>query len=172
MAPIFLLLLLLASSHTISATRNYRANFIANINGATADQVWPYIQDYCTLYLIFPSDNSFCTEGPEGKPGQIRFSTGKVPGTQPNSIFVFYTREILIEVNAKKRFLTYEFRQNNIGVTFLRGTMQALPGKNGNSFFQWTLVGAPVGNQTYPEFVTALQGTFSGISRLVQNLFV
>ncbi|GAA0177161.1 hypothetical protein LIER_42126 [Lithospermum erythrorhizon] len=165
-----LFLLLLASCHTILATQNQKAIVTGQINGTTADQVWPYIRDYCNLYLIFPSDNSFCTEGTDGKPGQIRFSTGKIPGTQPNSTFIFYTREILIKVDAKKRFLTYEFRENNIGVTFLRATMQVLPAKNGSTF-KWTVVRAPVLGQTYEQFVQGLEGVVSGIVGLIQNLF-
>ncbi|KAG9139522.1 hypothetical protein Leryth_019238 [Lithospermum erythrorhizon] len=98
MEAILLLLLLVASSQNIMATEKWEIKLRSNIEGPTADQVWPYLADFCNLYIMFPSEVSF---------------------------FIQWTVEELLEIDATNKYVTYEIYENNVDVTEFIATMQA-----------------------------------------------
>ncbi|GAA0143040.1 hypothetical protein LIER_03812 [Lithospermum erythrorhizon] len=111
-----ILFLFFISSPTLDAVRISDAVTSSLIN-ATADQVWPYIEDYCNVYQYSPLDVSFCTTGVPNKPGLIRFLTLMgPPPTGGNSTIVLWEKQQLVSINPKKqRVLIHKF----IGHTLL-----------------------------------------------------
>ncbi|GAA0157847.1 hypothetical protein LIER_15023 [Lithospermum erythrorhizon] len=173
MEAILLLLLLLASSQNIMATEQWEIKLRSNIEGPTADQVWPYLADFCKLYIMFPSEVSFCIQGTQGKPGLIRYDVTKIPSpSDPNTSIIQWTKEELLKIDATNKYVTYEIHENNVDVTKFIATMQVLPaGDDRGCTFKWTIVLAPIHGVTYEDFVGTLEGILTGIKSKIENLF-
>ncbi|GAA0183530.1 hypothetical protein LIER_30924 [Lithospermum erythrorhizon] len=174
MAKIILhFLLILAFCHTIIATENWKINLSAKINGPTADQVWPYIADFCNLYKILPNRISFCDQGTEGEPGLTRYSVTIAPSpTNPNATVVTdWVREELVEISVTEKYNVYEMRENTRGVTMMRASVQILPNGNKGCIYKWDIELAPIGGTTYQFFSDSLEVRLAVVVAMIQTCF-
>ncbi|GAA0179512.1 hypothetical protein LIER_29984 [Lithospermum erythrorhizon] len=171
MAPIILLILLLAGSQTIMATEKWKVNLSAKINGPTADQVWPYVQDFCNLYKIYPSSISFCPKATETRPGLARYSVTIGQSPSNATTVVGWVREVLVKIRPTKKYVGYEIHENTFGISTLEASMQVVPTGNDSCTFKWNIVATPIDGLTYGGFASSFEVQLQGIVALIENLF-
>ncbi|GAA0162675.1 hypothetical protein LIER_18714 [Lithospermum erythrorhizon] len=166
-------LLVLAFCHTIVATENWKVNLSAKINGPTADEVWPYVADFCNLYKIYPSSVSFCDKGTEGRPGLFRYSItiAQSPSTPNATVVAGWVREELVKISVTKKYVAYEMHENTGGITMLKASMQVVPSGNKGCTFKWNIEAAPIAGFTYKLFADSFEASLTGMVALIQSLF-
>lgn len=95
------------------------------IRNLTADQVWPFVEDYCNIHKVFPVTVSFCVGGVSLQPGQRRYLASVVPPSNGNSsgTTIRWEEQSLVEMNSIKRVMKFEFINNNENVKMFEATM-------------------------------------------------
>ncbi|KAG9152416.1 hypothetical protein Leryth_015819 [Lithospermum erythrorhizon] len=164
-----ILFLFFISSPTLDAVR-IRDAVTSSLINATADQVWPYIEDYCNVYQYSPLDVSFCTTGVPNKPGLIRFFTLMgPPPTGGNSTIVLWEKQQLVSINPKKRTLEFTLLANNRRISHYHPTMQVFR-KGTYSQIYWTYTVELGEIYTRETFHAIIEIAASGMVERIQNL--
>ncbi|GAA0143042.1 hypothetical protein Leryth_015817 [Lithospermum erythrorhizon] len=99
---------------------------------ATADKVWPLLEDFCNFYKYSPFNISFCTKGVPNRPGLVRFIA--ITGPPPlggNSTVVLWEEHKLLTIDSRKRKLKYKLVDNNRLIRFYLPTFEVLRKGNG-----------------------------------------
>ncbi|KAF3788877.1 Lachrymatory-factor synthase [Nymphaea thermarum] len=100
----------------------------ATIGGATADQVWPLVADFCSLDRWFPSVQTCRLEGGvAGEPGCVRYTAGKGIESADGE-GVAWARERLVSIDPAGRKLSYEITENNVGWGQYEAAMEVIEG--------------------------------------------
>ncbi|KAJ9183515.1 hypothetical protein P3X46_007358 [Hevea brasiliensis] len=123
------------------------------LKGATADQVWPFFEDFCNIHKWFPNlETCYQVEGELGKPGLFRYCAFK---PQPSSDgkggnIINWAKEKLIMINPAERFISYEVIENNMGHNSYTATFKVLPvigdgaGVQQGCKIEWSFVCDPI----------------------------
>ncbi|KAJ9183516.1 hypothetical protein P3X46_007359 [Hevea brasiliensis] len=100
------------------------------LKGATADQVWPFFEDFCNIHQWFPIlETCYQVEGEPGKPGLVRYCASKPKPSSDGSggNIINWAKEKLIMINPVERCLSYEVIENNMGFNPYTATFKVLP---------------------------------------------
>ncbi|GAA0167786.1 hypothetical protein LIER_22644 [Lithospermum erythrorhizon] len=124
----------------------WRGTAKVHISNLTADQVWPFLEDYCNLYSVFPVTVSFCVGGvAKNEPGRRRYLVTVVPpanNTNSTETMVRWEQHSLVEMNSIKRFITFEFVDNNENVEMFKSTMHVVK-RNQGCEIKWSYIVTP-----------------------------
>ncbi|CAL0319253.1 unnamed protein product [Lupinus luteus] len=133
------------------ANAKWEGKAIAEIAEYSAEQVWPYIEDFCNIHKLIPSlDICNKVEGIEGQPGLTRYcaSTIKGEGDDAEKEIDKWAYEKLLTIDPVQRYLSYEVGENNMGFKSYVATMKVLPtnedAKVGGCKIEWRFVCDPV----------------------------
>ncbi|CAK7353148.1 unnamed protein product [Dovyalis caffra] len=129
------------------------------LESPTADQVWPFLEDFCNLQKWLPGvDTCYQVEGKLGQPGLIRYcgsSTLSADGSQEETK-ISWAKEKLIMIDPIERCLSYEILENNIGFKSYVATMKVLPIKDGDGQrgckIEWFFVADPIEGWSLEDF--------------------
>ncbi|KAG2699624.1 hypothetical protein I3760_07G199700 [Carya illinoinensis] len=106
-------------------------NLTAELVIPTAEEAWPFLEDYCNLHKFAPDviDTSHHVEGICNQPGLVRYCAATATRVwdgrlQPKQLWV---HEKLIKIDPIKKSLSYEVTENNVGIKTLVGTCSAYP---------------------------------------------
>ncbi|KAF5726185.1 lachrymatory-factor synthase [Tripterygium wilfordii] len=112
------------------------------LKGPTADQIWPFLEDFCNIHQWFPNlDTCTQVEGVIGKPDLVRYCASKSDGS--NESEVKWVKEKLVMIDRIERCLSYEVTENNMGFKLYRATMKVLPVEEGSKI-EMSFVADPV----------------------------
>lgn len=88
------------------------------LRDSTAEQIWPFLEEFCNLDKLFPSvDSCYRVEGTPGKPGLVRHCEGKLG----------WAKEKLLTIDPTNRLLSYEIVENSVGFNKYVATFKVLP---------------------------------------------
>ncbi|GAA0147293.1 hypothetical protein Leryth_003030 [Lithospermum erythrorhizon] len=138
----------------------FKGSVLSRQISAPAEKVWPYIEDFCNLYKIFPISVSFCAAGSINAPGLVRYMslTGQPPVGGPGTT-VLYEEHRLVAINPKKRWLQFNTTTNNRLVNYWEPTMEVKKKGRNASQIKWAYLIDPA--QAFTEFT--LKGNLTAI---------
>lgn len=134
----------------------------ARLAKATADQIWPLLNDFFNLHKWFPGLAAcYGIHGTNGEPGCIRHCEGSsIPSTDTNtdghSQPVSWSTERLTAVDHGERSLSYEIVDSNIGFKSYVSTVKVVPqGDDGQDgcVIEWSFSVDPVAGLVLDELV-------------------
>ncbi|XP_034890761.1 lachrymatory-factor synthase [Populus alba] len=142
---------------TEEAQGKWEGKATVELKGPTADQVWPFLEDFCNLQKWLPGvDTCYQVEGELGQPGLVRYcssGTASSDGSHEGNK-VIWAKEKLIMINPSERCLSYEILENNAGFKSYVATMKALPINDGDGDgdgdgqhgckIEWSFIADPV----------------------------
>ncbi|KAF3788875.1 hypothetical protein EJ110_NYTH15392 [Nymphaea thermarum] len=92
----------------------YEGKVKATIKEATADQVWPFLADFCGIQRWMPSVEARLDGGIAGEVGCIRYCASKKL-SPVNGESIGWATEMLTSIDHAGRKLSYVVVDNNIG---------------------------------------------------------
>ncbi|CAK7353144.1 unnamed protein product [Dovyalis caffra] len=124
---------------------------------ATADQIWPLLNDFFNFHKWFPSlATCYGINGTNGEPGCIRYCAGfSIPSNDTDQP-VSWSTERLTAVNHVERSLSYEMVDGNIGFKSYVSTVKVVPqGGDGQDgcVIEWSFSVDPVAGLVLDELV-------------------
>ncbi|XP_031488501.1 lachrymatory-factor synthase-like [Nymphaea colorata] len=135
----------------------------ATVRGATADQVWPLLADFCNVHRWIPGVSTCRLEGGvAGEPGCVRYCVGK--GEPADGGDVPWAREKLTVIDHAGRKLRYVVFENNIGWKNYEAALEVVEGEEGGEgcIIEWCFRMEPVaegnGCEVVPFVTSALEG--------------
>ncbi|XP_043716960.1 lachrymatory-factor synthase-like [Telopea speciosissima] len=154
----------------------------AELKGATADQVWPLLEDFFNIHKWFPGiDTCKALEGVSGQPGCIRYcvkstATTSVPAWPESEEKMMdstvWAKERLVAIDPVERWLRYEVAENNIGMKSYMATIKVLqlskPANEGCQI-EWSFVSDPVEGLTFEGFLSYLESILQGMAQRMEE---
>ncbi|XP_057466636.1 lachrymatory-factor synthase-like [Actinidia eriantha] len=133
--------------------------------GSTPDQVWPLLEDFCSLNKYLPTiDTCHQVEGVYGQPGLIRYCASTITsssrGTGEKAIK--WCHEKLLAMDPIERCLTYEVLDNNMGFNSYLSTMKVLPIDGDDEHgcqIEWSFVCDPIGGFRFDDLLTYIDSS-------------
>ncbi|XP_008220095.1 PREDICTED: lachrymatory-factor synthase-like [Prunus mume] len=119
----------------------------ADLQGSSAEQVWPLLADFCSLHKWFP-DIATCyqVDGVPGQPGLIRYCA-RAPIDNDEST-IKWAKEKLLSLDPIQRCLSYEIIESNLGFKSYVAVMQLVPINGGDGSIgckiEWSFVCDPI----------------------------
>ncbi|KAL4560285.1 hypothetical protein LXL04_032435 [Taraxacum kok-saghyz] len=153
----------------------------AELRSSTADQIWPLVEDFCSLEKWFPTvDACQQVKGVYGEPGLTRYVTATVPSPPPldnadqtPETVVKWCYESLLSIDPVQRRLSYQIRENNLGVGFYVAEWKVLEikdgGDDGGCRIEWRFTADPVEGQTLEGFCGYIQSSLNGIAERMEK---
>ncbi|KAL5558647.1 hypothetical protein UlMin_034858 [Ulmus minor] len=146
------------------------------VKSATADQVWPLLEDYCNFQKWLPTiDTCYKLEGEAGKPGVVRYCSTTIPLSLEggDEKVTKFTKEKLVKIDPVQRFYTYQVLENNLGIPEARweGTIQVLPVGDGKSGCEihWTFAGDRSEVLTYEDMLAFYDNSLKGMAKKIED---
>ncbi|KAK7351502.1 hypothetical protein VNO77_11014 [Canavalia gladiata] len=134
------------------------------LQGITAEQVWPFIEDFCNIQKLIPIETCFQLEGVHGQPGLIRYCALTIADdADPEKTVMKWAKEKLVVIDPIQHRLTYEVLDNNMGLKSYVATIKLLPIiSDGNSKptdckIQWSFACDPVEGWTFEALFSLIQ---------------
>ncbi|KAJ6406411.1 hypothetical protein OIU74_028339 [Salix koriyanagi] len=118
----------------------------AELKGPTADQVWPFFEDFCNLQKWLPGvDTCYQVEGEPGQPGLVRYCSSSTISSDRSheETQVKWVKEKLVMIDRIERCLSYEIIENNVGFKSYVATIKVLPVNDGCKI-EWSYVADPI----------------------------
>ncbi|KAJ6698043.1 LACHRYMATORY-FACTOR SYNTHASE [Salix purpurea] len=118
----------------------------AELKGPTADQVWPFFEDFCNLQKWLPGvDTCYQVEGEPGQPGLVRYCSSSTISSDRSheETQVKWVKEKLVMIDRIERCLSYEIIENNVGFKSYVATIKVLPINDGCKI-EWSYVADPI----------------------------
>ncbi|KAE9594987.1 hypothetical protein Lal_00041221 [Lupinus albus] len=114
----------------------------------SAEQVWPYIEDFCNIHKLIPIDICYKVEGMQGQPGLIRYCATTIKGDDAETTLMNWAKEKLLSIDPVQRCLSYEVNENNMGFKSYVATVKVLAinedAKVGGCKIEWGFVSDPM----------------------------
>ncbi|CAK7353146.1 unnamed protein product [Dovyalis caffra] len=135
----------------------WEGNVSTRLAKATADQIWPLLNDFFNFRKWFPSlSTCYGINGTNGEPGCIRYCAGfSIPPNDTNQP-VSWSIERLTAVNHVEHSLSYEIVDGNIGFKSYVSTVKVVPqGGDGQDgcVIEWSFIVDPVAGLVLHELV-------------------
>ncbi|XP_043719854.1 lachrymatory-factor synthase-like [Telopea speciosissima] len=165
-----------------SEQSKWEGKLCAEIKGATADQVWPLLEDFFNLHKWFPGiDTCKALEGVSGQSGCIRYcaktiSTTSAPASESEEKKMettMWAKERLVAIDPVERWLSYEVTENNIGMKSYMATMKVLQlsksAKEEGCQIEWSFVADPVESLTFEGFLSNFESILQGMAQRMEE---
>ncbi|KAI3763659.1 hypothetical protein L2E82_13653 [Cichorium intybus] len=153
----------------------------AYLRSATAKQVWPLVEDFCSLDKWYAGlDTCRQVEGVYGEPGLIRYVTATVASPPPPNAadqkpetVVVWCYETLLSIDPVQRRLSYNITENNLGIRFYVAEWQVIDNKDvddaGGCRIEWRFTADPMEGHTLEGFCGYIQSTLNGIAESMEK---
>ncbi|OVA20238.1 Polyketide cyclase/dehydrase [Macleaya cordata] len=144
----------------------------AKVRGATADQVWPLIQDFFNLNKWYPT-LKICNgiEGVSGQPGCVRYCSGfSIPAVGSDKDTINWCHEKLVSIDPVQRSLTYVISDGNIGFNSYVATWNILPDDEG-CLIDWSFSVDPVQGWRVEDLVTKFDTGLHNMTSKIEEAF-
>ncbi|KAE9609130.1 putative polyketide cyclase/dehydrase, START-like domain-containing protein [Lupinus albus] len=147
---------------------------IAEITKNSAEQVWPYIEDFCNIHKLIPLDICNKVEGIEGQPGLTRYCATTIKGEADDAEIKInnWVNEKLLTIDPVQRCLSYEVGQNNMGFKSYVSTIKVLAttedAKVGGCKLEWGFVCDPVEGWRFQDLNSYIDSTLQGMAKKIE----
>ncbi|KAI4377086.1 hypothetical protein MLD38_014772 [Melastoma candidum] len=108
----------------------------AELAGPTADQIWPFLEDFFGLDKWFPTlTTCIPVEGVQGEPGCVRYCAGfRTPVDQDGETDrLNWTKQKLLTIDPGERVFSYSIVDGNVGFRSYVSTVGVVPNEGGCS---------------------------------------
>ncbi|KAL3746782.1 hypothetical protein ACJRO7_015682 [Eucalyptus globulus] len=128
----------------------WEGKFTAELKGATPDQVWPFLADFCNVHKVLPTvDTCYRVEGVQGQPGLIRYCASTALSNDSDPSKLKWANERLLMMDPSKKCFSYEVLDNNMGFKNYVGTVRVMPTNDGDGkmrgcMIEWSFVSNPI----------------------------
>ncbi|OIV96160.1 hypothetical protein TanjilG_13092 [Lupinus angustifolius] len=128
----------------------WEGKFIVELAENSAEQVWPYIEDFCNIHKLIPLNICYKLEGMQGQPGLIRYCANTIKGDDADTetTIMNWAKEKLLSIDHVQRCLSYEIGENNMGFKSYVATMKVVAfnedAEVGGCKIEWGFVSDPV----------------------------
>ncbi|XP_057968081.1 lachrymatory-factor synthase-like [Malania oleifera] len=142
-----------ASHKTDKHQPKWEGKACAGLKGPRAEQIWPLLEDFCSLHKWFPTlTTCLPLEGVSGQPGCVRYCAGfKTPADTGNGETLNWTKQKLLSIDPTEMTFTYCIIDGNVGFNSYLTTIKVLPREDGCRI-QWQYEVEPVEGWT-PEML-------------------
>ncbi|KAJ6698041.1 LACHRYMATORY-FACTOR SYNTHASE [Salix purpurea] len=148
------------------------------LKGPTADQVWPFFEDFCNLQKWLPLvDSCHRVEGELGQPGLVRlckFSKVSSDGSHEETE-IKWAKEKLIMIDPNERCLSYEILENNVGFQSYVATIKVLPINDGDGEghhgceIEWSFVTDPIEGWPLEDFNSYIKSSLQFMGQQMEQ---
>lgn len=117
----------------------------AVLTGPKPEQVWPLLEDFCSLNKWFPSlTTCMLIEGVNGKPGCVRYCAGfKTPVNRNDEKHLNWTKQKLLSLDKEKLSFSYSIIDGNVGFKSYVSVVKVVP-REGGCEIEWCYEVEPV----------------------------
>ncbi|KAK2991820.1 hypothetical protein RJ640_006380 [Escallonia rubra] len=141
----------------------------AKLTGATAEQVWPLLEDFCSFHKWLPSiDTCHQVEGVQGQPGLVRYCASTVPPSDSgNAATTLWCHEKLMAIDAAGRRLTYEVVDNNMGFKQYLSTIKVSPVEGDDKpscEMEWSFVADPIEGWKFEDLLYYVESSLQAMA--------
>ncbi|XP_062099094.1 lachrymatory-factor synthase-like [Humulus lupulus] len=148
----------------------------AELKGLTANQVWPFLEDFCNFHKWHPTidtcyqvDQDPTTVVAGTGLGLIRYCSSTSTSPSGESVLL-WAKERLMEIDPAQRRLTYEVLDNNVGFKKWVATFDVVPLDDGGACeIQWSFVGEPSEGWSYESLVKFYDSSLQSISKNIEQ---
>ncbi|PRQ27551.1 putative polyketide cyclase/dehydrase, START-like domain-containing protein [Rosa chinensis] len=154
----------------VQAKPKWEGKTSAELKSSPAQQVWPFLADFCNLHKVFPGlETCYQVEGVPGQPGLIRCCAGLASNNDEST--VMWAKEKLIAVDPIKRCFSYQMLENNKGYKSYVATMQVVPVINDDEgcMIEWSFVSDPVEGWGLEEFQSYRESSLQGMAKKIED---
>ncbi|XP_041019270.1 uncharacterized protein LOC121261138 [Juglans microcarpa x Juglans regia] len=152
-------------------------NLTAELKIATAEEAWPFLEDYSNLQKYAPDviDSSQLIEGIPNQPGVVRCCAATATKVWDGSMQSkkLWVHEKLNKIDPIKKSLSYNVTENNVGIKTLEGTCSAYPiskeSKQGCKL-QWSFVADPIPGWEQDEFASFIQTMLTSMAKNIEDI--
>ncbi|KAI4380889.1 hypothetical protein MLD38_007027 [Melastoma candidum] len=146
----------------------WRGNFSVVVAGATSDQVWPFLSDFCSFDKWMPGiDVCRLVEGIPGNPGLTRYCAANK--TAPDGTeTTLWANERLLEIDPAEKFLTYKVVENNIGFKNYVATLRAIPTEGGCGI-EWGFICDPADGWSEEDLKSYIDHSLKHIGKKMED---
>ncbi|GAA0152312.1 hypothetical protein LIER_10824 [Lithospermum erythrorhizon] len=123
------------SSKQDEAGQWMKGTISAKIEGVPPEKVWPFIEDYCNAYKVFPLKASFCYKG---DPLHVEIGHGRYM-VFPNGDNFTWEKHRLVGIDRINYVLTYRMLENTNNLSYYHSVMSVLKDEYG-SVLKWDYV--------------------------------
>ncbi|XP_059634916.1 lachrymatory-factor synthase-like [Cornus florida] len=116
----------------------------AELAGAKAEQVWPFLEDFFGLNKWFPTLHTCLpVEGVSGQPGCVRYCAGfKTPVNSGDDI-INWTKQKLLSIDPTEMTFSYSIIDGNVGFNSYVSSVRVVPREDGCNI-EWCYEVEPV----------------------------
>ena len=148
----------------------------AELSTLTAQQVWPFLEDFCNLHKLLPDiDTCYQVDGILGQPGLIRYcaSTTTSSSSGNEETIIKWAKEKLLMIDTIKRCLSYEVIDNNIGMKsyvakFVVSPINDDDGKDGCKI-EWSFVSDPIEGLRFEDFLPYIEASLQSMAKKMED---
>ncbi|GKV03451.1 hypothetical protein SLEP1_g15745 [Rubroshorea leprosula] len=145
----------------------------AELSGPTAEQIWPFWEDFCNLHLWHPDiDTCSQVEGTPGQPGLIRYCATKKTSSSGGDDGISWCKEKILMIDPVNRCLSYELLENSIGFKLYVATIKVLSvdGDGGRGCkIEWSFVADPVEGWKFEDLVAYIETCLLSMAKKMEQ---
>ncbi|XP_020239033.1 lachrymatory-factor synthase [Cajanus cajan] len=135
------------------------------VEGMSAEQVWPLLEDFCSIHKWLPIETCFQVEGTYGQPGLIRYCAMNM-NTADDEPTLMWAKEKLLHIDPIQRSLIYEVVDSNMGFNSYVATIQVFPvPKPTTCKIQWSFVCHPMEMFTFEAFFSLIRSFIHSMAK-------
>ncbi|KAK6927339.1 Polyketide cyclase/dehydrase [Dillenia turbinata] len=159
---------------TEKAVSEWEGRAAVELTSSTADQVWPFLADFCKLHNLMHPYIDTCRQidGFPGQPGLIRYCalTGSSSTSGGSESSIMWAHEKLLMIDAIQRCFSYEVLENNLGFKKYVATI-AVSEINGGTGCEivWSFVANPVEGWTLDQLVSYIDACLKTIAKSIEE---
>ncbi|KAE8678709.1 hypothetical protein F3Y22_tig00111402pilonHSYRG00138 [Hibiscus syriacus] len=132
----------------------------AELKASTADEIWPFIAEFCNLDKFFPTvDTCYRKEGTPGQPGLVRYCEGKSG----------WVNEKLLTIDPINHSLSYEILENNMGFKNYVATFKLLPVEGNGCKIEWSFISDPIEGLRLEDLVSLIDDTLQFMGKKMEE---
>lgn len=107
----------MAAVQPVSKQLKWEGKARADLAGVKAEEVWPFLADFCSLNKWFPTlSTCIKVEGIEGQPGCVRYCAGfKTHIEHADENHVNWTKQKLLTIDPDNMTFSYSIIDGNVG---------------------------------------------------------
>lgn len=156
-----------------AAQAKWGGRVTAELTGATADQVWPLLADFCSIDRWLPLVGR-CehARGPHGRLGQIRKCWGPGDGEGEKKEEARWAEEKLVAIDPTGRWLRYEIVGNNMGFKSYAATMKVIPTREEEEekcAIEWSFECDPVEGWRFEDLLAYMEMGGKGMAKKMEE---
>ncbi|XP_073020985.1 uncharacterized protein [Primulina eburnea] len=153
----------------------WEAKSTAKLSKSTAEEVWPLVEDFCSLNRWLPTiDTCYKIEGSNREPGLVRYcATTEGGGDCGGGGVLRWCHEKLVDIDPTARCLSYEILENNMGIKGYKSTIKVVSMDGGDELhgclIEWSFLADPIEGMSFGDMASYLDLNLQGMAGNIEK---